>query len=173
MHDGLWQSATATAGDVRARMAIEHMVHEARGLDVLPSTINKFKGGGDAKTAKLLEEVVYPEEVSHCAAGLRWFCYATAAASQSASPALPPAHPDSHLDAATVEAARQHFLAIVPEYFRGKLKPPFNDEARAKAGFTKSWYEPLSSDAQRDAAQEQLDRLSLQRPAEDAARAAA
>ena len=43
---------------MEARLAVEHCVHEARGLDVLPRTINKFRGGGDEVTAKLLETVV-------------------------------------------------------------------------------------------------------------------
>ena len=29
-HDGLWESAMKTAGSLPARLAIEHMVHEAR-----------------------------------------------------------------------------------------------------------------------------------------------
>jgi len=66
-HEGLWQSAHETAGSLPARLAVEHCVHEARGLDVLPATIQKFKNAGDATTAALLEEVVLPEEV--CA---RW-----------------------------------------------------------------------------------------------------
>ena len=60
-HDGLWDDAAATAGDVRARMAVEHCVHEARGLDVLPQTSARFRSNGDAETADLLEGVVYPE----------------------------------------------------------------------------------------------------------------
>ena len=42
-------------------MAVEHCVHEARGLDVLPQTIARFRSNGDAETADLLEGVVYPE----------------------------------------------------------------------------------------------------------------
>lgn len=30
-HDGLWESATETAGSLAARLAVEHAVHEARG----------------------------------------------------------------------------------------------------------------------------------------------
>ena len=56
-----------------ARLAVESCVHEARGLDVLPSTIAKFRNNGDEATAALLEGVVYPEEVNHCRAGVRWF----------------------------------------------------------------------------------------------------
>jgi uncharacterized ferritin-like protein (DUF455 family) len=35
-HDGLWESAAATAHSLAARLAVESCVHEARGLDVLP-----------------------------------------------------------------------------------------------------------------------------------------
>jgi uncharacterized ferritin-like protein (DUF455 family) len=56
-----------------ARLAVESCVHEARGLDVLPSTISKFRNNGDEPTAALLEKIVYPEEVNHCRAGVRWF----------------------------------------------------------------------------------------------------
>ena len=35
-------------------------MHEARGLDVLPQTIRRFRSNGDAQTADLLEGVVYP-----------------------------------------------------------------------------------------------------------------
>ncbi|KAH9568884.1 hypothetical protein CY35_03G102300 [Sphagnum magellanicum] len=68
-HDGLWDSAEATAHDLSARLVVEHCVHEARGLDVLPTTISRFRKGGDDLTADLLESVIYPEEITHCAAG--------------------------------------------------------------------------------------------------------
>lgn len=63
----LWESATTTAGSLPARLAVEHCCHEARGLDVLPSTIAKFRNNGDEATAALLETVVYP--VSCCLTG--------------------------------------------------------------------------------------------------------
>lgn len=43
----LWESAATTAHSLPARLAVEHCVHEARGLDVLPSTIAKFRNNGD------------------------------------------------------------------------------------------------------------------------------
>jgi uncharacterized ferritin-like protein (DUF455 family) len=43
VHTSLWQSATDTADSLLARLAIIHLVHEARGLDVNPVTISKFK----------------------------------------------------------------------------------------------------------------------------------
>ena len=60
VHEGLWESARATAHSLPARLAVESCVHEARGLDVLPQTIARFRAGGDAATADLLLSTVYP-----------------------------------------------------------------------------------------------------------------
>ena len=35
-------------------------MHEARGLDVLPKTIGRFRNNGDGATADLLERTIYP-----------------------------------------------------------------------------------------------------------------
>jgi uncharacterized ferritin-like protein (DUF455 family) len=35
---------------------------------------------------------------------------------------------------------------LVRRYFKGILKPPFNDAARAEAGFTTAYYAPLAQD---------------------------
>eukprot|EP00897_Mesotaenium_endlicherianum_P004773 jgi/Mesen1/4323/ME000022S03611 len=178
-HDGLWDSATETAGDLKARLAIEHCVHEARGLDVLPQTIARFRAGGDDITADLLEFTVYPEEVTHCAAGVRWFTYLCL--KDYANQAVP-AHSavsaccdignskmheqffvqnSSDTDDVTAHAVdapivkpfgegttrvHQEFHRVVRKHFRGLLKPPFNDKARAKAGFGLEWYMPLASE---------------------------
>jgi hypothetical protein len=42
-HAGLWESARVTFHSLRSRLAIIHLVHEARGLDVNPVTIEKFR----------------------------------------------------------------------------------------------------------------------------------
>jgi hypothetical protein len=55
----LWESAQSTAHSLPARLAVEHCVHEARGLDVLPSTVQKFRGNRDAESAALLEDIIY------------------------------------------------------------------------------------------------------------------
>ena len=57
VHDGLWESAAATAHSLPARLAVESCVHEARGLDRLPHTIQRFRNSGDAESAKLLEKI--------------------------------------------------------------------------------------------------------------------
>ncbi|KAL3838232.1 hypothetical protein ACJIZ3_022823 [Penstemon smallii] len=146
-HDGLWDSAIATSKDLLARLAIEHCVHEARGLDVLPTTISRFRKGGDDETAALLETVVYPEEITHCAAGVKWFKYLCL---RSKDPIMAseitkesdPRKADTTGD--IYEEVIQKFHATVRAFFRGPLKPPFNEAARTAAGFGPQWYEPLA-----------------------------
>ncbi|KAJ8340332.1 hypothetical protein SKAU_G00349650 [Synaphobranchus kaupii] len=74
VHNGLWQSATDTSHDLLARLAIVHMVHEARGLDVHPQTLSRFAAQGDESSVQVLE-VIYSDEITHVAAGLKWFTY--------------------------------------------------------------------------------------------------
>jgi len=71
---GLWESAETTHCDLLGRLAVVHMVHEARGLDVQPRQIEKFRKNGDKESLEILE-IVYQEEIGHVAAGLKWFTY--------------------------------------------------------------------------------------------------
>lgn len=48
IHSSLWESALNTSDSLLARLAIIHLVHEARGLDVNPATISKFDKVGIA-----------------------------------------------------------------------------------------------------------------------------
>jgi len=121
VHEGLWESAERTSENILARLAIEHMVHEARGLDVTPFTIQKFKKAREDKTAMLLEKEILPDEITHVSAGLKWFSYIC-------STLNPPEDPISK------------FKQILPLYFKGSLKPPFNKTARETAGMTEEWY---------------------------------
>ncbi|KAI5065414.1 hypothetical protein GOP47_0020109 [Adiantum capillus-veneris] len=137
-HDGLWESAEATSTDIAARLAIEHCVHErAWQLNI---AFMRFRKGGDNATADLLQLVVYPEEVSHCAAGIKWFTYVC----------LRQVPVYSHLELGTsfddreAEQVVEAFHTVVRTYFKGALKPPFNVEARNAAGFPISWYLPLA-----------------------------
>jgi len=160
-HDGLWDSAEATVSDICARMAIEHCVHEARGLDALPQTIARFRSNGDPETADVLESTVYPEEVTHCAAGLRWFRHVCERRRAERLAAGNLSGDDNPADGADVvgedegegEEERdfvvEEFHACVRKHFRGPLKPPFNTAARAKAGFTPEWYLPLVDNGRR------------------------
>lgn len=67
VHDGLWESAAATAHSLPARLAVESCVHEARGLDRLPHTIQRFRSAGDSESAQLLETIYQVFRVPHTA----------------------------------------------------------------------------------------------------------
>jgi uncharacterized ferritin-like protein (DUF455 family) len=117
-HDGLWRAAHETRHDLLARLAIVPLVLEARGLDVTPAMIARFERLGDGESAAALR-VIYADEIGHVAAGRRWFEWLCA------QRGLPPV---------------ETWHALVRTHFRGALKPPFNDEARAKAGFSSAYY---------------------------------
>jgi uncharacterized ferritin-like protein (DUF455 family) len=121
-HDGLWEAAAATADDLLARLAVVPLVLEARGLDVTPKMVAQLERVGDAVSAEILRRI-YRDEIGHVATGLRWFdrrCLARG------------------LDPEAV------FQERVRRFFKGDLKPPFNHEARARAGFPRHYYEPLA-----------------------------
>lgn len=122
-HDGLWDAATETAHDAKARLAIVPMVLEARGLDVTPATIERFEAAGDRVTAAILTRIV-KDEVRHVRAGTLWF--------ESACKA-----------ARCVPETTWH--ALVRTHFRGAVKPPFNDSARESAGLTRAYYQALAA----------------------------
>jgi len=107
------------------------------------------RNNGDADSATLLRDTVYPDEVTHCAAGVRWIRHLHALA--RATPAEATADSlEARAGADWMAEARRHatvegwFHELVRAHFRGGLKPPFNDDARARAGFTESWYLPLA-----------------------------
>ncbi len=120
-HDGLWEAATATTDDVLARLAIVPLVLEARGLDVTPTMIARMRRFGDDTTADLLG-VVYRDEIGHVAIGHKWF--ERIARERGMTP-------------------RAAWRELVGRRFKGQLKAPFNDTARAQAGLTADWYHDL------------------------------
>lgn len=101
---------------------------------MLPTTISRFRNGGDNQTAELLEKVIYPEEITHCAAGVKWFKYLCSRSR---------ANGNDNGDEESDEVINK-FHEVVRSYFRGPLKPPFNESARRAAGFGPQWYEPLA-----------------------------
>ena len=117
-HDGLWQAAANTSQDLLARLAIVPLVLEARGLDVTPATIADMLRAGDEASAALLERI-YRDEIGHVAAGMRWF---------------------EHFARQAGHDPQSHWQALLRSHFRGVLRPPFNDEARAAAGMPSNFY---------------------------------
>jgi uncharacterized ferritin-like protein (DUF455 family) len=121
-HDGLWDAARETAHDPLARLAVVPMVLEARGLDVTPATVERFRSAGDEASARILERIVR-DEIRHVKAGTKWF--------ESGC-------------AAHRFAPETHWQMLVRRHFRGQLKPPFNDSARQAAGLTREYYAALA-----------------------------
>jgi uncharacterized ferritin-like protein (DUF455 family) len=130
-HDGLWEAAAVTAEDFLARLAVVPLVLEARGLDVTPAMIERLERAGDAASAAVLRRI-YEDEIAHVAAGRRWFGWACG------ERGLPPV--------ATYQAR-------VARYFKGTLKPPFNDAARSHAGLAPAFYAPLACHSRETAAE--------------------
>ena len=120
-HDGLWQAAQATADSLIARIAIVPLVLEARGLDVSPGLIASLEAAGDTASAAVLG-VIYRDEKRHVAYGAKWFRWLADQAGLAPEPL---------------------FHDLVRRNFRGGLKPPFNDRARAEAGLMPGFFKPL------------------------------
>ena len=120
-HDGLWQAAQATADSLIARIAIVPLVLEARGLDVSPGLIASLEAAGDTASAAVLG-VIYRDEKRHVAYGAKWFRWLAEQAGLAPEPL---------------------FHDLVRRNFRGGLKPPFNDRARAEAGLMPGFFKPL------------------------------
>ncbi len=121
-HDGLWEAAHHTRNDLTARLAVVPLILEARGLDVTPSMRDKLRELGDEASASIFD-TIYNDEKGHVAVGAKWFRFLCAR--EKKDPA----------------AAFQH---LVRANFRGGLKAPFNDLARAEAGLTPGFYRALS-----------------------------
>jgi uncharacterized ferritin-like protein (DUF455 family) len=120
-HDGLWLAAEETSQDLLTRLAIVPLMLEARGLDVTPKMIGDLKRAGDEESATVLS-VIYEEEIGHVAIGRRWFLF------ECRRRSLDPA---------------QTWKDQVRTHFPGRLKPPFNDEARIVAGLVPAEYTAL------------------------------
>ena len=119
VHDGLWQAADKSAHDLMARLALVPMTLEARGCDTTPVTMMKLESNGDHITPPILD-VIYHDEIRHVAAGVRWF---------------------RHLADKRGLEPEGAYHGLLAELYPGGLKPPFNHDARAKAGMPRHWYE--------------------------------
>jgi uncharacterized ferritin-like protein (DUF455 family) len=113
-HRGLWAHAEDTASDVLARLAIVPRCMEARGLDITPQMIEKFKKQDDTSSVKLLTRILN-DEVGHVEIGSYWFKLIC------------------HEKGLEHEA---HFKQLIEQFYVGKPKGPFNRELRIIAGFS-------------------------------------
>ena len=122
-HDGLWEAAQSTSHGLTARLAVVPLILEARGLDITPSLLEKMDEIGDQRSSRIFH-IIYRDEQGHVAVGAKWFRYLCLKEGREPAAA---------------------FQELVRSHFRGPLKPPFNDMARARAGLTPGFYRALSS----------------------------
>jgi uncharacterized ferritin-like protein (DUF455 family) len=125
-HGGLWDHAKDTADNLLARLAMVPRCMEARGLDVTPALIDKFKAQHDNASVTLLERIL-TDEIGHVERGSYWFKYVC----------------QQH----AVEPEITYQQLIRQYYVNGKPKGPFNREMRIIAGFSNAeldWLENSS-----------------------------
>lgn len=118
-HDGLWQMCEKTAHDVTARMALVPRTLEARGLDATPAIQAKLKNSQapDAQVILKALDVIMRDEIGHVAIGNQWYHWCCQ---------------QQGLDPLT------HMNHLAQHYKAPALRPPFNIEARKKAGFSET-----------------------------------
>ena len=124
-HDGLWDMAERTKGDLLARLALVPRTLEARGLDATPAVRNRLVSVGDLAGAAILD-IVLRDEIGHVAIGNRWYRYLCADRGQDPI-------------ATYTDLARRYQAPV--------LRGPFNLQARRAAGFTEAELGALSQAA--------------------------
>lgn len=112
-HDGLWEMAEKTKGDLLARLALVPRTLEARGLDATPAIKNKLISVGDRQGARILD-IILRDEIGHVAIGNRWYRYLCLRKGMD------------HVST---------YDTLSKQYGAKKLLGPFNLEARRAAGF--------------------------------------
>ncbi len=125
-HDGLWTMAENTRHDVTARMALVPRTLEARGLDATPIIQAKLRKVGTPAALEAVDilDVILREEVGHVAIGNHWYHWLCQRGGIDSS----------------------QFQADASARFGGpSLKPPFNLEARKRAGFSQQELDALPS----------------------------
>lgn len=112
-HNGLWEMAERTRGDLLARLALVPRTLEARGLDASPAIKNKLISVGDRQGAYILD-VILRDEIGHVAIGNHWY---------------------RHLCSLKGLDPVSTYAGLAQAYGAPKLKGPFNLAARRAAGF--------------------------------------
>lgn len=117
-HDNLWTMCERTKDDIVARMALVPRTLEARGLDATPQIQARLRNAGtpQALEAAALLDIILRDEEGHVAIGNHW--YRLLCEREGLDPVA-------------------HYGVLVRQYDAPKLYPPYNEEARRRAGFTK------------------------------------
>jgi uncharacterized ferritin-like protein (DUF455 family) len=116
-HDGLWAMCEKTAPDIVARLALVPRTLEARGLDATPQIQDKLRRVDSPAARRAVEvlDIILRDEIGHVAAGNHWYRWCCER---------------DGLDPFAL------YPQLVERYCAPRLYPPFNQEARRRAGFT-------------------------------------
>jgi uncharacterized ferritin-like protein (DUF455 family) len=116
-HDNLWAMCEKTAGDAVARMALVPRTLEARGLDATPQIQDKLRQVGTpaARRAVDILDIILRDEVGHVAIGNHWYRWLC--------------------ERDGLDPVAQ-YPVLAERYSAPRLYPPFNEEARRRAGFS-------------------------------------
>tara|TARA_R110002073_G_scaffold287829_2_gene452592 strand:+ start:7013 stop:7807 length:795 start_codon:yes stop_codon:yes gene_type:complete len=115
-HNGLWNIAEQTKHDLLLRLAVVPRILEAKGLDVTPNLISRFRQVKDESTSLILE-LILEEEIGHVKTGTKWYRY------QCEKLNLDPEY---------------KFKQIAEEYLPLNKAQKINYEARIMAGFSQA-----------------------------------
>ena len=122
-HTGLWDLARQTAGDLLQRMALVPRMMEARGLDVTPGIMERFRQIGDQDTVAILKIILH-DEIGHVQAGSRWF---------------------NHVCQQRGLEPEATYFKLLTDYTGGKMSCPLHIQARIEAGFSESELDRLEA----------------------------
>lgn len=112
-HNGLWEMAQKTRGDLLARLALVPRTLEARGLDASPPIKARLLKAGDRRGADILD-IILRDEIGHVAVGNHW--YRVLCRERGLDPI-------------------QAYADLAARHGAPRLRGPFNLEARRSAGF--------------------------------------
>ncbi len=122
-HNGLWEMAVRTADDPLIRMALVPRMLEARGLDVTPGIMARFRKAGDQETVAVLQ-VILDEEVGHVQFGSDWFAWLCE---------------QRGVDPETT------YFDLLNNFLNGEIRCPLHRQARLDAGFSEQELERLEA----------------------------
>ncbi|MDP3821810.1 MAG: ferritin-like domain-containing protein [Burkholderiales bacterium] len=125
-HDNLWAMCEKTKDDVVARMALVPRTLEARGLDATPQIQAKLRQVGTPAALRAVDilEIILSDEVGHVAIGNHW--YRWLCEREGLDPIA-------------------NYDTLAARYDAPRAYPPFNADARRRAGFTETELARLES----------------------------
>jgi uncharacterized ferritin-like protein (DUF455 family) len=122
-HEGLWTIADQTKHDILLRLAVVPRIMEARGLDVTPDLIERFRQIKDDDMVKILE-LILKEEIGHVHIGTKWYRFLCN---------------QSGYD------AEIKFKEIIKQFLPSAKTKKINQHARLEAGFSQTEIDYLAT----------------------------